>query len=174
MRSRSWAGPACIVCATIGACATPKAPLAEPQAPAPFASVVIECPPTLTEKDAEEGGVSTSSVELPLSFVRDGGESFHIEGACARTTTRPLHLPPGPGRLAASYEERVKQRSSVLETRVSCELPTLSQEWAAGRTYLYRVTIGKRDTHGRFQACNVSLGEAQPAGTPSASASTGN
>jgi hypothetical protein len=160
-RSRLWiAGGVAAIAAA--ACSTPKAPLAEPQAPQPFALLVIECPPILEEKDSGESGVFTASFELNLALLRDGN-SLPIEGACARRT-RPVHLPPGSGRLEAGYEERVKQRSSVLETPVKCELPTLSQEWVAGKTYVYRVTVAKRDPRGRFHSCNVNLTEAQADG----------
>ena len=152
------------------ACSTPKAPLTEPQAPKPFASLVVECPPILEEKDSAESGVFTATFELNLTLLRDG-DSFPIQGACDRRA-RPVHLPPGSGRLEAGYEERVKQRSSVLETPVKCELPTLAQEWVAGKTYVYRVTVAKRDPHGRFYSCNVTLAEAQPEGAPATSAAT--
>ena len=66
----------------------------------------------------------------------------------------------------------MKQRSSVLETPVKCELPTLSQGWVAGKTYLYRVTVAKRDPRGRFHSCNVTLAEPQPEGAPATSAAT--
>lgn len=150
-------GIAALVAAT--ACSTSKAPLAEPQAPKPFASLVVECPPVLEEKDSEELGAFTASYELNLSLSRDGN-SFPIEGACARRA-RPVHLPPGSARLEAGYEERVKKKSSVLETRVNCDLPTLSQEWAAGKTYVYRVIVAKRDPRGLFNSCSVRLTEAR-------------
>ena len=168
-RPRMWG--AALLIAAAAACSTPKPPLAEPQAPQPFASLVVECPPILEEKDSEESGVFTATYELNLALLRDGN-TLPIQGACARRT-RPVHLPPGSGRLEAGYEERVKQRSSVLETPVKCELPTLSQEWAAGKSYVYRVTLAKRDPRGRFSSCNVTLTEAPtegPAPAPSSSA----
>ena len=172
---RSWVlGAAAWVAVVVIGCAAPKAPLAEPQAPQPFASLVVECPPILQEKDSEESGVFTASYELSLTLSSDGG-SFPIPDACARRE-RPVHLPPGSGRLEAKYEERVKQKASVLETRVNCELPSLSQEWVAGKTYIYRMSVAKRDPRGRFHSCNVTLNEPQregvaPSATPAPSSS---
>jgi len=154
----------------LAACAAAaKPPFAEPQAPQPFASVVIECPPKLIEQQGDEKGVYTAGAELKLGFVRSTGEAFDIPNACDRKD-RPLHLPPGSGKLEAGYKEQVKQHNSVLETPVSCELPTLSQAWEAGKTYYYRVTVAARDSRGRFHSCNVSLSESQP-GAPAPSSS---
>jgi hypothetical protein len=149
--------------------AAAKPPLAEPQAPQPFASVVVECPPKLEEKPGDDKGVFTAEVELKLGFVRATGEAFDIPSACDRRA-RPLHLPPGNAKLEAGYKEQVKQHNSVLETPVSCELPTLSQSWEAGKTYFYRVTVTARDAHGRFNSCNVTLSEQQPSAPASSSA----
>jgi hypothetical protein len=148
------------------ACTTPKAPLVEPQSEGTFATLIVQCPEVLEEKDREARGAFTTEAALTLAFsgTAAGG---NIADPCHRDA-RPIHLPPGEAQIDARYEERVRPDNTAIEARVACELPRLARDLRAGKSYVYVVAIPKRDASGRFNACSVKIAEVQEA-APAAS-----
>lgn len=168
-RRRSWRRAALTAC-VLAACAVPKAPLVEPQAPGAFATLVVQCPAILEEKDRETRGAFTTEANLTLSFANSSGTTGGpIEDPCHRDA-RPIHLPPGEAQLDARYEERVRPDNTAIEARVACELPKVARDLRAGASYVYVVAIPRRDASGRFSACSVKIAEVKEV-TPAASAS---
>ena len=159
---------AALTACAIAACAVPKAPFVEPQAPGAFATLLVQCPAILEEKDRETRGAFTTEARLTLSFS-SGATGGNVEDPCHRDA-RPIHLPPGEAQLDARYEERVRPDNTAIEARVACELPKVSRDLRAGASYVYVVAIPRRDASGRFSACSVKIAEVKEA-APAASAS---